>query len=66
MTSNQDEVNENADYLISEQEEVATNRQYYGKLLRQHLVGLQEKYSNNAEVKHELDVMADYLFYLYE
>jgi hypothetical protein len=66
MTSNQDEVNENADYIISEQEEVATNRQYYGKLLRQHLVGLQEKYSNNAEVKHELDVMADYLFYLYE
>jgi len=66
MTSNQEEVNENADYIISEQEEVATNRQYYGKLLRQHLVGLQEKYSNNAEVKHELDVMADYLFYLYE
>ena len=66
MTSNQEEVNENADYIISEQEEVATNRQYYGKLLRQHLVRLQEKYSNNAEVKHELDVMADYLFYLYE
>ena len=66
MTSNQEEVNENADYIISEQEEVATNRQYYGKLLRQHLVGLQEKYSNNAEVKHELDVIADYLFYLYE
>lgn len=60
------ETQENANYLITEQKQTATNREYYGKLMRNHLAGLQEKYSSHAEIKHELDVIADYLFYLYE
>lgn len=60
------EANENATYLITEQKQTASNREYYGKLMRKHLADLQDKYSNHAEIKHELDVIADYLFYLYE